>query len=215
MKVLLTGRSYLCREGLKQILNELEYEVVCENDNFDLLQELSQQHNPDMIVLEIGARESEILPTIISVKNKFSKSKLLLVCEQGMTSSLFTKIQPKIDCVVNTNVSKEELLLAFHSVVSGEKYFTPSVIKLLLQDSEENNEMVVQQKIFTEREMEIIRYILKGRSNEQIADILFLSEKTVATHKRNIMKKAQVKKTSDLILFALDKGFDRGKHTTL
>lgn len=212
MKVLLAGRSYLCREGIKQILNEIGYQLICESENFDQLHELSSQHNPDIIMLEVGQRESDHLSTLTSIKSKTPKAKLMLFCEHEMTAPVFTRIQSKVDSVVNTNVSKEEILLALNSILSGEKYFTPSVIKLLLQDNEDKNELLQQNKIFTEREVQIIQYILKGRSNEQIADILFLSEKTVATHKRNIMRKAQVKKTSDLILFALDKGFDKGKY---
>lgn len=212
MKVLLAGRSYLCREGIKQILNEIGYHLICESENFDQLHELSSLHNPDIVMLEIGQRESENLSNLISIKGKTSRAKLMLFCEHEMTAPLFAKIQAKVDSVVNTNVSKEEILLALNSILSGEKYFTPSVIKLLLQDNEDKNEQLPPNKLFTEREVQIIQYILKGRSNEQIADILFLSEKTVATHKRNIMKKAQVKKTSDLILFALDKGFDKGKY---
>ncbi len=212
MNVLVAGRSYLCREGIKQILGEIGYHLICECDNFDQLNSLSLEHNPDIMMLEIGQRESESLFNLIALKNKPQKTKVMLFCEQGMTANLFNKVQSKIDGLVNTNVSKEEIILAINSILSGEKYFTPSVIKLLLQDNEEKTDLLSPNKLFTDREVQIIQYILKGRSNEQIADILFLSEKTVATHKRNIMKKAQVKKTSDLILFALDKGFDKGRY---
>ena len=57
----------------------------------------------------------------------------------------------------------------------------------------------------TECELEILKYICKGRSNEQIADIVSLTEKQIATHRKQIMQKAGVSKTMDLIIWALDK----------
>lgn len=212
MKVVLAGRSYVCRQGIKQILVEMGYQLLSEYENFDQVNKFTPPHPPDLIMLEIGAPESENLSVINTLKNKNQKSKIMLFCENGMTGIIFQSIQSKIDCIVNMNASKEEITLALNALLSGEKYFTPSVVKLLLQQTESKSELPLQ-KLFTDREHQIIHYILKGRSNEQIADILFLSEKTVATHKRNIMKKAQVKKTSDLILFALNKGL--GKEITI
>jgi DNA-binding NarL/FixJ family response regulator len=208
MKVVLAGRSYVCRQGIKQILGEIGYQLLSECDNFDQVTKLSGQYHPDLIMLEVGAPESENLSIIGSLKTKSQKSKIMLFCENGMSGNTFHSIQSKVDCVVNMTASKEEIILALNSLLSGEKYFTPSVIKLLLQQNENKTEQPLS-KLFTDREHQVIQYILKGRSNEQIADILFLSEKTVATHKRNIMKKAQVKKTSDLILFALNKGLGK------
>ncbi len=209
MKVILAGRSYLCKQGLKQMLEEINYQLLYECENFDQLTELSTQYNPDILMIEVGTLEPEHLSLITALRAKNHKAKIMLFCENGLTGFTFNKIQSKLDCIVNTNVSKEEIILALNSLLSGEKYFTPSVIKLLLHQNESKNEPLGNHRLFTEREHQILHYILKGRSNEQIADILFLSEKTVATHKRNIMKKAQVKKTSDLILFALDKGFGK------
>jgi DNA-binding NarL/FixJ family response regulator len=212
MEVVIVSKSYLCRQGIKQLLKEIEHKLVYETDNFDQLPESLLKYNPDIIVLETNKWEENLIDIVVSIKKIKPGIKFMLFCDNGITATVFNSIQSFFECIVNTNVSREEIILAIHSILNGEKYYTSSLIKLLISQRESKNENAHLSKIFTEREIQIINYILKGRSNEQIADILYLSEKTVATHKRNIMKKAQVKKTSDLILYALEKGFNKGKY---
>jgi DNA-binding NarL/FixJ family response regulator len=212
MEVVLVSKSYLCGQGIKQLLKEIEHKLVYETDNFNQLIESLSNYDPDIVVLEINKWEDNLIRTVTSIKKIKPRIKFMLFCDNGITATIFNSIQSFFESIVDTNVSRDEIILAIRSVLDGEKYYTPSLIKLLLSQRESKNENAYLGKIFTEREIQILNYILKGRSNEQIADILYLSEKTIATHKRNIMKKAQVKKTSDLILYALEKGFNKGKY---
>jgi DNA-binding NarL/FixJ family response regulator len=104
---------------------------------------------------------------------------------------------------IGKSVEKNELLQAIEVIAKGKKYFSQEITSII---TEHYYTMKNSNFELTERENEILKYIGRGRSNEQIGDLLNLSEKTVATHKRNVMKKIGVKKTSELILWALDNG---------
>jgi DNA-binding NarL/FixJ family response regulator len=105
---------------------------------------------------------------------------------------------------VKKTVDTHEFLNAINEVLEGRKYITPTVMQDFFNGF---NTFNTAQNQLTEKEQLILRYICKGRSNEQIADILSLSEKTIATHKRNIMQKAKVKRSTDLIFWGIEHGY--------
>jgi len=94
--------------------------------------------------------------------------------------------------------SREELVRAIRTVLHGGKYISPEVsLKLLEQEQRQNN------SVLTDREIEIVRLIAKEYSNKQIADALFISERTVESHRKNIFRKSETHTVVGLVKYAM------------
>jgi DNA-binding NarL/FixJ family response regulator len=204
MKVLMADRSYLRREGLKKVLTEIGLTAIYETDKTDLLLDNTELKEADILLCE-AAEQLTSNNLLQSLRQDHPNLKILLLCEEHSLSK-FVKYQSYVEGILLDTSLREEFAQALVSIRQGDKYYCPQLADLIAQLNAASAVRKTSSALFSERENEILGYILKGRSNEQIADILYLSEKTIATHKRNIMKKARVKKTSDLILFSIEKG---------
>lgn len=203
IRILIADDYFLIREGIKKSLRSLrEVVIVGEANNSKELKAMLAKHQPDIVILEINLCDRSIKELIGEMKQESPKTNVLIISDCFCELPVIMSIRAGVSGFIRKNVSKEELTQAVRSIASGVDYFAPEITQILAHGFMSNSK---PSNSFSDREMEILRYICKGRSNEQIADILFISEKTVGTHKKNIMKKAGVKKTSDLIVWALEK----------
>lgn len=202
IKVYIVDDYYLIREGVKRSLKQHEeIEIVGESNNLSNLTSSIQQSQPDVLIFELNLCQQPVGDLIDGLKRVKSNVKFLVISDCDCELPLVMAVRAGVTGFVRKNVAKEELLHAVQQVYNNKEYYVSDVTQVLLKGFL-NNEHA--ESIFSDRELEVLRYICKGRSNEQIADILFISEKTIATHRRNIMKKAGVKKSTDLIIWALD-----------
>ena len=108
------------------------------------------------------------------------------------------------------NTTRKELLNAIHTIISGEEYFNEQISKLIMKSvvksakAEQNRE--VGKDDLTKREIEIIKLFAEGLSNQDIADKLFISVRTVESHKNHIMQKLGLKNNIDLIKYCIRNG---------
>ena len=203
IKVLIADDYFLIREGIKKSLKSLrEVVIVGEANSLDELLVLLAKYKPEIVIMEINLCDRPIKELIGEIKHESPKTKVLIISDCFCELPVIMSIRAGISGFIRKNVSKDELTQAVRSIAIGVDYFAPEITQILVNGYLSSS---TSQNSFSEREMEILRYICKGRSNEQIADILYISEKTVATHRKNIMKKAGVKKTSDLIVWSLEK----------
>ncbi|MFN8417069.1 MAG: response regulator transcription factor [Cytophagaceae bacterium] len=202
LRILVADNYFLIREGLKQAIHLLEdTEVVGESVDYNgLILELGQK-KPDIVLLEINLCDKPIKLLMSEIKDCSPSTKVLVMSDCVCELPVITAVKSGISGYIKKDVDREELHQALKIIAAGKEYFSPEISKILMDGLLNKNKT---ESTLTEREVEILRYICKGRSNEQIGDLLFVSDKTIATHKRNIMKKVGVKRTSDLILWALD-----------
>jgi len=202
IKVYIADDYYLIREGVKRSLKQSkDIEIVGESNNLTHLVGSIQESQPDVLIFELNLCQQPVRDLIQDLKQVHSTVKFLIISDCDCELPLVMAVRAGVTGFVRKNVSKDELLHAVQQVYNNKEYYVSEITQLLLKGFLNNDQ---SNGVFSDRELEILRYICKGRSNEQIADILFISEKTIATHRRNIMKKAGVKKSTDLIIWALD-----------
>jgi DNA-binding NarL/FixJ family response regulator len=202
IKVYIADDYYLIREGVKRSLKQSkDIEIVGESNNLTHLADSIQESQPDVLIFELNLCQQPVRDLIQDLKQVHSTVKFLIISDCDCELPLVMAVRAGVTGFVRKNVSKDELLHAVQQVYNNKEYYVSEITQLLLKGFLNNDQ---SNGVFSDRELEILRYICKGRSNEQIADILFISEKTIATHRRNIMKKAGVKKSTDLIIWALD-----------
>ena len=202
IKVYIVDDYYLIREGVKRSLKQHdEIEIVGESNNLTYLANSIKETQPDVLIFELNLCQQPIRDLIEELKEVKANVKFLIISDCDCELPLVMAVRAGVTGFVRKNVAKEELMHAVQQVYNNKEYYVSDVTQILLKGFLNNDK---SESIFSDRELEILRYICKGRSNEQIADILFISEKTIATHRRNIMKKAKVKKSTELIVWALD-----------
>ena len=202
IKVYIVDDYYLIREGVKRSLKQHdEIEIVGESNNLTYLANSIKETQPDVLIFELNLCQQPIRDLIEELKEVKANVKFLIISDCDCELPLVMAVRAGVTGFVRKNVAQEELMHAVQQVYNNKEYYVSDVTQILLKGFLNNDK---SESIFSDRELEILRYICKGRSNEQIADILFISEKTIATHRRNIMKKAKVKKSTELIVWALD-----------
>ncbi|HTF80771.1 MAG TPA: response regulator transcription factor [Cytophagales bacterium] len=198
--VFIADDYYLIREGLKRSLKGLkQMNIVGEcHDARNLISHI-EQLKPDILILEVSLCKPSLTELMQALKVSSPKTKTLILSDCRCAAPVLSSITSGVSGFVPKNVDKEELIKAICEIAAGREYLSPDITKLLMHAFAQKNEIQL-----SEREIEILKHICKGKTNEQIASCLFLSQMTIATHKRNIMRKTGVKKTTELILWALE-----------
>ena len=196
--ILLADTSEVFVLGLKEILRPYKNDFTVKEVTVpQLLESALQREQPQLLLSEVEFLDELSESFIGSLRENFPFLKIVLLTNSISEELVHRAIKHNLDGYLKKDQPATAILDALKAVLSGNKFYSPEITSLYFKamNTETKSDL-------SEREMEILRYICKGRSNEQIADILYLSEKTIATHKKNIMRKAGVKKTHELLLWA-------------
>ncbi len=191
-------------DGLLSLLaGHTQFEIVCTTTEPATLLNLLGTHQADILLTDVmmpvlnGAELSK------QVKEKYPNTKILALSMSGQGDIVNSMIEEAdISGYVLKNIGKTELVRALEKIASGGIYFSEEVLQELSRTSERKKEN--EEVHLTEREIEIIRLIEKEYSNKQIAETLFISERTVETHRKNIFRKTQTSGVIGLIKYAYE-----------
>lgn len=191
----------LIREGMKKVIRDLSQAVIVgESNGMVGLAQKVKASSADILLMELNLCDRPVKELMAELKSVSPKTQVLVISDCVCELPIISAIRAGISGFIKKNVTKDELMSAILSISQGVPFYSQTITQVLTNGYfSDKPEMT-----FSDREIEVLRYICKGRSNEQISDLLFISEKTAATHKKNIMKKAGKKKTSDLIIWALE-----------
>jgi two-component system, NarL family, nitrate/nitrite response regulator NarL len=171
--------------------------------------------NPEEVVAKISTAPIDILLTDVmmpklpgnqlakQVKEKYPTVKIMALSMSGQGDLVNEMIEnADISGYVLKNIGKQELVAAIGKIATGGIYFSEEVIDELQRNSEKKKQK--EEARLTEREIEIIGLIEKEYNNKQIADALFISERTVETHRKNIFRKTDTGSVIGLVKYAYE-----------
>jgi two-component system, NarL family, nitrate/nitrite response regulator NarL len=203
IKVFIADDHTLFIDGLKLLLKD-EHDVVVldvANEGKELLH-LLEKELPDIVLLDINMPGINGLETTRHVKRSYGIVKVIILSTYNDEHLIDKAKQYGANGYLLKNCNKEELLQTIRSVFAGHDCFPTNILKsakdLNLSDS------FLKQFQLSKRELEVIDYIKKGLTNQQIADALFLSIYTVETHRKNIMQKLKLNSAAALMKFILE-----------
>ncbi|ELR72456.1 transcriptional regulator, LuxR family protein [Fulvivirga imtechensis AK7] len=167
----------------------------------------AQDLNPDIILMDIMMKGMTGIEASRWIKEQNSNIKVILL--SGEVNQDFISLSAKVGVngYLPKDVSKETLVDAIKKVYAGEKYFSPTVMNIVFeqfyQQESDEKKPVQKSKDLTTREFEVLEQVALGKSNQEVADSLFISIKTVETHKTNILSKLGLKNTAELVKYAI------------
>jgi DNA-binding NarL/FixJ family response regulator len=204
IRVLIADDHIIFRQGLLNLLQSAsDIEVVGEAGDGAETLKLIAKERPDIAILDIsmpGIDGFEILQKIREAGNK-TKIIFLTMHKDSMTAK--RAIQLEVSGYVLKDNAFEDLLYSIRAVSAGGTFVSPSVSQKIFK-APFHEEKVPH--VLTVREREVLELIASGLTNRQIADKLFISIKTVETHRTNIMQKLDVHTIADLVRYAIKTG---------
>jgi len=208
IKIMLADDHQLIVDGLKSLLkNTHDIIVVCEANNGRDALRLLEIVQVDVVLMDIDMPVMNGIDALKMIKKGSSGAKVIILSmhqEAGMIKNLMAI---GADGYVLKNSTQEELIIAIRKVAQGQPFFSPEVTLSLL-NLPQNTPFASkhQMELLTTRETEIIRLIAEGFSNKEIGAKLFISHRTVDTHRTNLMKKLNTNNIAGLISYALKNG---------
>ncbi|MCZ8217038.1 MAG: response regulator transcription factor [Cyclobacteriaceae bacterium] len=209
INILIVDDHTLVRDGIKSLLSNIEDITVCGicstgEDAIGLARTLS----PDIILMDIIMKGMTGIEATRWIKEQDSKIKIILLSTEVKKEFVAAGIKSGIDGYIPKDVSQEILLQAIRTVQTGERYFTEAITKLIFEDfyEHEKSGKKRERKItegLTKRESEILQLVAEGIGNKEIGERLFISVKTVETHKTHILDKLGLKNNTELIKYAI------------
>ncbi|MFH2142846.1 MAG: response regulator transcription factor [Bacteroidota bacterium] len=206
IKVIVTDDHELIIAGIEKLLSDSEnIEMIAGLNSGKQLLEFLQNHIPDIILMDIDMPEMNGFETTKAVLLNFPEIEIIALTVAGDPTSVRKSREAGMSGYLLKNVSKEELKIAIEYVHSGKSYYSSDITEKLLSEELKSvkNENIA---ILTNREIEIIQLISNGYSNTQIGAKLYISHRTVDTHRTNIMKKIEVNNIAGIVKYAITNG---------
>jgi len=203
IKLLLADDHQVITDGLKALLdNQPGIRVSATASNGKEALEIVKLLEIDLVLMDIDMPVMNGLDASKLIKKTDDPPGIIILSmhsEKGMVEELITN---GVDGYLLKNSGKDELINAIKTVSSGNKYFHSDVTLSLLK-SKSNDSKTGKVNELTEREIEILKLIADGFTNKEIGDKLFISHRTVDTHRTNMMRKLEVNNIAGLISFAI------------
>ena len=209
IRVLLVDDHQIIIDGLQSLLiSEVGIRVISNANNGREAIELLRVLDVDVVLMDIDMPVMNGLDTAKIVKEKYSNTKVIILSMHSEKAMVKDLIELGVDGYLLKNTSKDELIGAIKKVSEGGRYFSTDVTLSLLEKENTNKLNITNSGIkLTVREIEIIKLIAEGYTNKEIGDQLFISHRTVDTHRTNLMKKIEVNNVAGIISYAIKNGF--------
>lgn len=208
--VLIADDHSVFREGLGILISNDEQIKVIGNagNREEIFRYLSDTH-VDVILMDIDLGKDNGIDITKEVKKENPNVKVLALSMHEEGTYIFKMLEAGANGYLLKNTSSAELINAIKTVHGGDPFFSQQVSAKLLQQIQGKKELskMTASAPLTRREKEILSLIAEEYSNSEIAEKLFISIRTVDTHKRNLIEKLNVKNTAGLVKYAIKNGF--------
>ncbi len=210
--IVLADDHVLVRDGLRRILEGMaDLEVIGEaNDGLELL-DLLTHLTPQMVILDIFMPNLRGIEAIHEIKTQHPDIEILILTMHKDKEYLYLALSAGAKGYLLKEDAAKELFSAIEKVRQDKTYISPyfseKVVDDLVQIGKGNAKNIFEVDPLTPREREVLKLIAEGKSSKEIANLLFISIFTVNNHRASIMEKLNLKKVTDLVKYAIRKGY--------
>jgi two-component system, NarL family, response regulator LiaR len=207
VRILIADDHAIVREGLRALIaTEPDLELVAEAS--DGVQAVMKAHalKPDVILLDMLMPRKDGLEALVEIKKDWAEAHVIVLTSFSDDEKVFSAIRNGALGYLLKETSPDELLKAIQSVAQGEGFLSPSIAAKVMREINQPPKLPPTKDPLTEREVEILQWVAQGLTNDEIAEKLVVSERTVRTHVSNILAKLQLANRTQAALYALREG---------
>lgn len=204
LRMMIVDDHQMFIDGVKSLLRKEEsLEIIAEaNSGHEALQKL-EQNEVDFVITDINMPGMSGTELAAKIKQQYPEIKVLVLSMFNEIEIINEILRSEAEGYILKNTGKEELLEAINHIRDDGTFYSNDVVKLMMASTKQTQQRTENQQLLTNREMEILKLVCEEYSTANIAETLFISPRTVETHRKNIMHKTGCKTLVGLIKFAI------------
>lgn len=209
IRIVLADDHQIIREGVRTLLSaEKDFEIIGEAEDGKEAIHLVEEKQPDILVMDISMENMDGIEATRQIHKKFPDVRIVALSMYQAKQYVSNMLEAGASGFLLKDCAGEELVTAIRSILKGKSYLSPEISEVVVSDyvNQLKTHKNSVENLFTEREREVLRLVVDGKSTRQIADELFVSVKTIETHRQQIMKKTGLKSIAELTKFAIREG---------
>jgi DNA-binding NarL/FixJ family response regulator len=209
IKIILADDHHLVRAGIANLLKgEPNLEITGEASDASECLAFLERVLPDIAILDIAMPGMSGIDLTRKISLLYPGVRILILSMYTSEEFIFNAINAGAKGYLPKNTSRGELLDAIQAIHLGEEYYAESISNVILKSyikkaKSGTDESTSKESQLSKRELEVLRLFAEGYSNQEIADKLFISIRTVESHKNHIMQRLELKSSVDLVKFAI------------
>jgi two-component system, NarL family, response regulator NreC len=213
LRILLADDHTVVRQGLRKILEARpQWEVVAEAADGREAVRQAEEVKPDVAIVDVAMPLLNGIEAVRQIARKVSGTRVLVLSMHNDEAYVTQMLRAGAAGYLLKDSADVDLLQAVEAVASGKSFFSPAIARVIADDyvrQLEDRGVSDRYELLSGREREIFQLIAEGKTNKEIAALLFLSPSTVDTHRSRIMEKLDVHSAAEIVLYAVRKGVIR------
>lgn len=206
LSLILVDDHQLFREGLQLLLSQLDYvRDVRQAGTAKELYLLVEAQTPDLVFMDIDLPEIDGIEATETILKQYPKMRIIALSMYGEEDYYTRMIEAGAKGFLLKNSGIDDVEAAIINVAAGKNFFSHEILSGLINSINRKKQPVKNTEL-SEREAEVLYQICKGLSNQEIADLLYISKRTVDKHRENILSKSGTKNTAGLVMYAIKNG---------
>jgi len=207
IRILVVDDESVVREGVVAILSyQKDFEVVAEAENGIQALEAAKKHKPDVILLDMVMPKQDGLETIPKLRGILPDARILVLTSFAESDRVYQTIKAGALGYLLKDSTRTQLMQAIRDVAKGQASIHPSVALKVIHEIDHPSELMYTSEPLTPRELDTLRLIARGQSNQEIATSLSVHERTVAKYVSNILDKLHLANRTQAALYAVREG---------
>lgn len=207
VKLMVVDDHPMLRGGIVSLFNESEnMEVVSEATNGAEAISNIPSSKPDVVLMDINMDGKLDVHSTEEIKKRWPNIKVLAFSMHDEAQVIKRMLKAGASGYLLKNAPHHELVRAVKAVTNGQSYYSQEVLDVMTQSITSDGEEDLSEISLSNREKQVLKYVAREYTNQEIADEINVSLRTVETHKRNLIKKLRVKNVVGLVRFALEQG---------
>jgi NarL family two-component system response regulator LiaR len=214
IRVLITDDHTVVRDGITALLNsEDNIQVIGTAADGAEAVNMAKEFDPDVILLDLVMPRMDGIQAIGEIKKEKPEAKILVLTSYAESHQVYSAIKSGAMGYLLKDSSSDELIKAIRDTNDNIPVLQPEIAHKLMKDIQNSGKLGTSKSRLTTREIEILSHVALGKTNQEIADELVLSERTVRTHITNILAKLQLTNRTQAALYALREGIAHIRYT--
>lgn len=210
IRVLIADDHKIMLAGLRSLLEkQTDFEVVGEADNGRKAVQMAQEKKPDVVVMDVSMPDLNGIEATKQIIESLPETRVIALSMHSDKRFVMGMLRAGASGYLLKDCASQELANAIVQVAGGKKYLSPEITGVVIDDfllGDSSEEVAIAASQLSPREREVLQLIAEGWSTKQIASHLYVSIKTIETHRRQIMKKLDLHSIADLTKYAIREG---------